>query len=216
MNPAKAEVLTPKEVARRIFNVSAPSDQQVSQVIALMKSGEIERTSPQQWSTTVPAVAEYLTRMEAARLDPRDRPVREMTMEGAGPTNASVTGFYRGLIRDYMLAVLLKRKVDSRSENFHRVVLVSQVLFLLVGLLVIGLAVSQALQRPWISPEQKIVQIWLDSKFTEVKIHSVTAHPTQPNAVLAKYVYRDGGRLIESKMKFTLANGQVVSVDSGE
>jgi hypothetical protein len=211
-----AEILTPKEAARRIFNTDTPSEQQVSNVIALMKSGAIARTAPDQWTTTVPAVADYLTRVESARLDPRDRPTRGHATTSIDSAGTSVSQFYRGLIKDYFLAVLLKRQLHSRSQTFQRVVVASQAVVLLLGLLIIALAAAQVLKKPWVSPEQKIVEAWLSNKFQEVTLRNVSPHTSEPNAVIAKYTYRDGGRIIESKMKFTLSGGQVLSVDSSE
>jgi hypothetical protein len=220
MRTTADEILTPQEAARRIFNTTSPTPQQVSNVIALLKTGAIERNvshnSTSQYTTTVQAVADYLSRVETARSESRGRTSHAHATTPIDAAGRSVSQFYQGLLQDYFLAVLLQRKQSARSDTFHKAVLASQVVILLVGLSIIGFAVSQAWKKPWVSPEQEIVEAWLVNKFAEVKIRSVQPHAADANAVVASYTYRDGGRMIESKMKFTLSGGQVLSADSSQ
>jgi hypothetical protein len=207
------EVLNPREAARRVFRVEQPTDQQVSAIISLLKLGAIKRHSTTTWNTTMSALAEYMAREEAARLDPQRRAASHGGAVVVG--DESMSSYYRSLIRDYFLAVLLKQKVDSRSRLFSQIVVASQACLLVAGMIIIGLATMQLLKKPWVSPEQKMVQAWLEEHYRHAKLVDVKPHPTQPDALLARFTYQEG-KLIHSQLKFTLLGGRISSVDSSD
>jgi hypothetical protein len=79
---------------------------------------------------------------------------------GGVRSNDTLVTLYQELMRDYVLAVLRRRKQQHRSKLFDRAVVAGQVacLLMLLGVFVLGLRTARSLRQP---PEQAAVERWI-------------------------------------------------------
>jgi hypothetical protein len=208
------ELLTPKDAARRIFNTSAPTDQEIGAVIQEMKSGALQRSAPEAWTTTLEAVADYLAKQDQKK----NRSQRRGSVPaGAAPASVSdpnISKFYNGLVKDYFLAVVMQRGMREHSRSFQQAVIATQALLLACGLSVLVYSAFLFLQEPFVPAEHQAIQKWLAGRYSTVKISEIQPVANQPQAFLAKFKYQESGRVIESKLKLVVQNGAVATVDS--
>src|SRR5688572_26359562 len=100
MIPTQERVLTAREAARVIYQTDDPTADQINKVRASIARGHLPASSKGHWTTTQEALAEYLARTTAAR---HYRPA------GAQRATGELRGYYRRLLKDYFLAVTLRR-----------------------------------------------------------------------------------------------------------
>ena len=163
------------EAARLIYRTRTPNDKQIHRVYQQMKAGVLRVHNhggpPLKWTTTEAALAEFLAAskiehtlghpaIEAAKKQTRElaQGLDRSTADHAEET-AKLRDVYRGIWRDYFLAVLLRRRMAHRSHSFHRWVVVGQVitLVLLVSLTIASVSWS-ILPVP---PEHAAVSQWI-------------------------------------------------------
>ena len=179
------------------------------------EAGRLARSARGGPTTTAESVAEYLARKESAHSrqhrtvagQPQPSPTSRHAYDPLPP-------LYKGLLRDYFLAVVLRRKMSHRSDAFHRSVFVTQC-FLLAGIVALfWLAGDRAVRSRLIPPERQTVQSWLDARYEKVDLKSVEVLSREPLRVHARYIYYVNGRKIESQQEFTLDGKRVVGVGS--
>lgn len=196
--------LTVEQAARIVYNTASPTREQVARIRDKIESGGIRRSLRGGLTTTRSALADYLagrtsTSAGAARAAPR-------------AANEPLPGFYRELLKEYFLAVLLRRKLERRSKLFAASVLAMQVAILLLPLGVFAWVYRGSLAAGWKSPERQAVERWLSEHYDEFEIHSLTN--SAPSAARVKFWYSaKGSKRIESDRIFTISGDRVVSVD---
>ena len=123
---------------------------------------------------------------------------------------------YQDTLKQYFLAVFLKRKTHDASKLFKRAVLAGQITFLCAVALLVVFTARWAF--PPLSEERAAAVAWLEANTDRYRI--VQFHPTSydenGNAQLwIEYHYSTPqGRGVDTKRVFTVANGQVIAVDS--
>jgi hypothetical protein len=220
MNPTPVHVLSAVEAARRIYNTTSPTAEQVGRVVQKIEQGRLARSAKGGPTTTAESVAEYLTRKETAQARQHRG---QAGLSGKLPPPASLSHLYdplqplyKGLLRDYFLAVVLRRKIGHRSKAFHSSVIATQCL-LLVGLVgLIWFATDRAVKGRFVPPEERAVKAWLDQHFEKVQLQSVELTSREPMRVRARYSYFVNDRKINSEQQFALEGGQVTRIVGGE
>lgn len=213
MSTTTNQVISVVEAARRIYNTTQPTTEQVGRTVEKIEAGTLARGPRGGMTTTAEAVAEYMARREAARTGAH---LRQPGAAAGGAVvvkhAATFNPFYRGVLKDYFIAVVLRRKVANRSPVFHRLVLGGQVLLLaaIVGLMATGAATAIRIRT--LPPEQQAAQSWLTAKYANCELVSLRTQPDE--RVLAKFRYKVNGRVIQSELLFRVQDGKVLSVDS--
>jgi hypothetical protein len=210
--PTSSQVISVVEAARRIYNTAQPTPEQVGRTAKKIEAGTLARGPRGGMTTTVDAVAEFMARREAARAG------AHLLQGGSPPGSEAVTHtatfspFYRGVLKEYFLAVVLRRKIANRSPVFYRLVLAGQAL-LLAGLLLLLATGAVATMRTAVLPaDQRAVQAWLQTKYSDCEVDEFQ---TLPNSkVRARFHYKVNRRVIRSELSFTVKDGQVVRLNS--
>lgn len=217
------------EVARLLFRTAHPSDQQIGRVFERMRAGALRvhqrGASPRDWTTTEESLAEFMANEMLKRQNAVARPApvkpRAPTRAGNGSKRTerataadSVRGVYRGIWRDYFLAVMLRRRIAHRSVSFHRAVLAGQVAVLL-SILGLILGVSRSFQG---TPAERIaVKHYLAGQTDS--FHIERWYPSQPDesgaGLLVEVEYRykkDSHRAIHTRRTFRVSGDEVSEV----
>lgn len=231
-------VLSVHDAACAIYGTEHPSEQQLSYVRQLLHSGVLQPSRRGRWTTTAESVAEYLTReslRHAQRTPSADSVAEDAAAEGAwraaqralhrGPQqraprmSAEARELYGQWLRDYFLAVVLRRKAVGRSEAFQRAVIVGQVVFVALVLSACLAAVRAALAPP--PPGQEAVQRWLAEHTEAYRIE--TWFPAEPGTegglqvrVQYRYRQRGSGKFVWTDRLFQVVDDRVVSVQQVE
>lgn len=123
-------------------------------------------------------------------------------------------GVYRGIWRDYFLAVMLRKRVAHRSVNFHRAVLGGQVGILLT-IVVLVLTVRHSFNR---TPAERIAIKQYLAEQTDT-FHIERWHPSQPDSsgdgllVEVEYCYKkESTRAIHTRRTFRVVGDAVSEV----
>jgi hypothetical protein len=128
----------------------------------------------------------------------------------------SLQPLYKDLLRDYFLAVVLRRKVTHRSVSFHRTVYGTQCVMLASIVVLFWIVGDRAVRSRLVRPEQQTVQAWLDGRYENVKLKGVEILSREPTCVRARFHYYVNGRKIESQQLLTLDGDRVVSLGGDE
>jgi hypothetical protein len=123
-------------------------------------------------------------------------------------------GVYRGIWRDYFLAVMLRRRIAHRSVVFHRAVLAGQIVVLLsIVVLAFGLSRSIKPTPPERSAIERFLVVQTDS------FHIERWHPSRTSAdgtgLLVEVEYRytkDSRRVVHTRRTFRVAGDEVSEV----
>lgn len=213
----QSSVLNAIEAARRIYQTTHPSAAQVGKVVQKIEAGLLHRGPHGGATTTVEAVGEYLARRETSRatahLEERSR------LKGSSATRlvqGPVVYLYRELLKDYFLAVLMRRRTSAHSSAFRWSVVGTQVLILVLAVFVLGTMTTRGLHRRVVPPEEKTVQAWLTQHFNDAEVKSIEILDDPPSTVRAAFSYRVNNRPIQSTLVVTLHGTQVVNVESGD
>lgn len=123
-------------------------------------------------------------------------------------------GVYRGIWRDYFLAVMLRKRIAHRSVSFHRAVLAGQVVVLL-SIVVLVLGVSHSFERT--PPERIAIKRYLaaqtDSHFVERWFPSQAAESGEGLLVEVEYRYtKESTRAIHTRRTFRVLGDDVSEV----
>lgn len=214
MSTTQLHALSAVEAARRVYNTPSPTAEQVGRIVQKIEAGTLARGPRGGISTTAEAVANYMARKEAAQsrihrgVDGHKEVVKFQRADDPLPT------LYKGLLKDYFLAVVLRRKVSNRSGLFHGTVIATQCLLLVGMVALIWLATDLAIQGGLPSTEERAVQTWLDERYQRVEVQSVKVISRAPLRVFARYSYFTNSRRIESQRYFTLEGERVVQTSS--
>jgi len=210
--PSQADKrLNIKRAAGLIFRTAKPTAEQMQRVAEWIAQGELAGDSR---GTTAAAVADFIAR---SALDRRNSGSRAAAARRHSAAHAEeMHDLYRQTLKQYFLAVLLRRKVHHASKRFRRAVLAGQIGLLLASLLLI-LASFRTFFPP-LAPERAAVVEWLEANVEDYRL--IKFHPTKydenGNArVWVEYHYRTPqGRGVDTRRGFTIAGDRVVAVDS--
>lgn len=200
MIPASERTLTADQAARIIYNTQCPTPEQVGQVRLRIIKGHLTPSLGSHSTTTAQAVAVFMARA-AVSGKTRHRPDEQQ-----------LTGFYRELFQDYVLAVVSRRKIGHRSNVFHRAVLAGQIaaLFLLA---LISWIVVQRMNHPEL-PERAAVKHWVQKQFGSVTYHqwfdAVDSGDTGGTTIRVQFSYRSPSkRFIRTERTFLVRGDDV-------
>lgn len=123
-------------------------------------------------------------------------------------------GVYRGIWRDYFLAVMLRKRIAHRSVNFHRAVLAGQVVVLLT---IVGLVLGVRHSFARTPPERIAINRYLAGQ-TDT-FHIERWHPSQATkpgeGLLVEVEYRytkESKRAIHTRRTFRVVGDEVSEV----
>lgn len=235
MTHTRGRLLTPLDVAEIWFGTRSPSAEQLRKVLARMQSGALSLNNPEappaRWTTTEEALAKFLASRRASK-DALGRSVAQ-----GGPSsharatqamadahrlhhkNAMLRGAYRGVWREYFLAVMVRRRVPHASRAFERAVVGGQ----LLAVAIIGIMVAGALGA-WSPARPREERLIADHLAVQHGWHQVAHwHPPLTDEqgrrlVRVEYRYRDGdsGRVIHTDRSFLVGTDGVAEVSLEE
>jgi hypothetical protein len=123
-------------------------------------------------------------------------------------------GVYRGIWRDYFLAVMLRKRIDHRSVHFHRAVLAGQIGVLLT---IVGLVLGVSHSFEGTPPERTAIKHFLASQTDTIQVERW--HPSQASesgeGLLVEVEYRytkDSPRAIHTRRTFRVVGDEVSEV----
>lgn len=125
-----------------------------------------------------------------------------------------MTGFYRELLKDYFLAVVMRRRFAHHSQAFQRAVVGSQAALLVAVTALVCWVSATAVRSRLVPPEHRAVQSWIADKHADAKIHEICKLERPPGCYRVNFQYGSGGRLIQSSLIFTVDGPNVVDVNS--
>jgi hypothetical protein len=230
MTSASRRPVSIVEAARLIYRTPSPSERQIRRVYERMKAGLLAVRDcdgePSGWTTTEQALAEYLAKSMVRR-----KPSPTGPLPGRAEKRRSdrrwrkearearrLRDVYRGMWRDYFLAVLLRRRAAHRSAAFRRAVIVGQAA-ILGALLAACVATVRFTLAPAI-PEHAAIERWIDANTDR---HQITRwHPAVPAPdrrgvlVEVEYRYASGSpRAIHTRRIFRVVGSQVSEEPGG-
>ena len=199
-----------RRAAELLYRTAKPTPGQIERVCEYIAMGELVGDTR---GTTADAVADFVSRtalhkQDAAERDPRrQRPQRN---------SEEAREVYQETLKQYFLAVFLRRKMHNVSKVFRRAVLVGQVVVLC--LIAIVFVTTVRIAFPPMSPERVATLDWLEAntaKFRVIEFHPTTFDEDGSAQLWVEYHYTTPqGRGIDTRRMFTVAGGQVISVDS--
>lgn len=216
-------VLSPVEAARRLYNTPSPTAEQVGRVVKKIEAGTLARSERGGITTTLQAVADYLARREehrhqgrpaAGKPDPAGSraPSKQGVTKQHGQEIASFTHVYHELLKDYFLAVLLRRKVTHRSQAFQWAVVGSQGTLLAAAIALAAIVSIGAIRATIMSPEHRAIHEWVNGRHEDVRIVNILPLAQPPGGYRVEYNYRiPGQRRIHTSLILTLKDHQVVN-----
>jgi hypothetical protein len=224
--------LTIVDAARLLYRTDEPSDQQIGRIYERMKAGAIRvadtRGEPHDWLTTEQALADYVAAemvkrqggnsAAAVKRGPIVVPTTQVTSQSLNRNARTMKDVYHSIWRDAFLAVLLRRRIEHRSANFHRGVLVSQVV-LLIALVATVLGVVR-IATGATAPERVAIEHWIEEN---TDTYGITRwHPTRPapdgSGVLVEVEYRytkETRRPVNTRRTFRVVGRKVTEESEG-
>ena len=199
-----------RRAAELLFRTSQPTARQAERVAEFIAQGELAGDSR---GTTAEAVAEF-----ASRAALQKQGLGGGSLHSSRRNSQQAHEVYHESLKQYFLAVFLRRKMNHASRQFRRAVLVGQFGVLCAVALMLLLSVRTIF--PPTAPERAAAVIWLEQNTDRFRI--IQFHPTSTdengNAQLwVEYHYTTPqGRGIDTRRLFTVAGDQVVAVDSEE
>lgn len=228
MRQAESQLLSDVEAACAIYGTQHPTEQQIGQVRLRISRGVLDRSDNGGWTTTSRAVADFLAK---AAVHHRNRATSPAAAAGEAVEHerraalaarrvrdeAGLDGFYRDLLRDYFLAVVLRRKTKRSSATFGRAVSIGQIAVLLlpIWLVYFGYRTVVALTAP---PEHAAVLAWLEENAAAHKVAEwfspVDYEEGTGRLIRVRYKYTGEGspKAILTDRLFVVADGRVVNV----
>ncbi len=204
-------VLSSDVAARLIYNTPQPSAAQIERVKEKIERGALPRSPRGGCTTTASGVAAYLSQ-KAAATAAHGRPDTRRYSDGA-----PVPGFYKDLLKDYFMAILLQRTARKRTQAFNYAVTACQVALIVLPLVVAVFTYRGALAAFTKSPAQVAVEQYLSESYDEFRIESLQPMPDSDAIVRAKFWYVEkGSKRIESERYFSVSDGRAVHVNLGD
>jgi hypothetical protein len=220
-------VLSPVEAARRLYNTPSPTAEQVGRVVKKIEAGTLARSERGGITTTLQAVADYLARREthrqqggrpaAGKSEPVGSPSqsKHSVARHQGDDGESFSHMYRNLLKDYFLAVLLRRKATHRSQAFQWAVLGSQGMMLAAAIALAAIVSIGAIRATILPPEHRAIHEWVSGRHDDVKITNIAPLTQPPGGYRVEYNYLvPGKKRIHTRMILTLKDHQVVNFTS--
>jgi len=200
------KILSPERAAALLYNTPAPTATQATKVREKIARGVLGRSSRGGWTTTPGSIARYLADKAAAKAA---RPQRQTPATFRG---AKMPGFYRELMRDYLLALVMRRTTRKRSWVFLYAVSAMQVVLVLAPLVATVATWRSVVAARVVSPARAAVERWLADEYDEHEIQKLTEG--SDGAVRAMFWYRQAGsKRIESDRLFKIEDGRVTKVE---
>ena len=207
--------------AQTLYGTRSPDDGQIQRVFQLMATGVLPARSggadPLKWTTTEADLAEFMAQQQLRKARKKRTGDARPQADGrpSRAKSAEIERVYQGLLRDYFLAFMLRRRVAHRSRAFRRTVVIGQVVFLLLvagGVLSCFRGIRSSLTAP---AEHHAVERWIEA---HTDAHSIEGwYPTEPVEagdgllVCVKYRYRkDSPRWIHTERTF-IVDGETVT-----
>lgn len=141
-------ILDLRNAARVLFDVQAPTTEQLNHVRVLLMRGRLPRGPQGGWTTTMAAVTNLLAKRALRGRLPADAPpsvVADRALDDiCFAHREELPPLYHDLMRQYFGAVLLRRQASRGTLFFERAVMAGQGLLVAVILGLVALAVSPA------------------------------------------------------------------------
>lgn len=211
MNDHSKVRISYQEAARLIYGTGDPSIIEVNKIDYKVASGTLQGNREDQWVHSE-SLASYIAVKDELRKQKRGKRATQ-TGGSENKSHKQLSPIYRGLIREYVAAVLRRRSLSNASAAFSGAVLTGQ--FVLILIPIIGLIMSfRALGPP---PEQAAIEEWLKREVGEYQV--VEWFPNEPVGesrirVRLKYKYYTHGRKkILTDRVFIVDDGVVTSVN---
>ena len=201
-----------KDAAEIIFRTSQPTPEQLQRVQELLVPGELQGDSR---GTTANAVADFVARSALNNAPGKQHANARRTSH---KHDERLNRVYRESLKDYFLAVIMRRKIRNASKFFQHAVLAGQIV--LLAAIVGAILASVRMVFPPTRPEHAAVVRWLDENAHRHRV--VKWHPTKTGddgktQLWVEYHYvTPQGRGIDTRRVFTVDGDRVVSVDSEE
>lgn len=212
-------ILDLRNAARILFDVQAPTPEQLNHVRVLLMRGRLPRGPQGGWTTTMTAVTNLLAKRALRGRLPADAPPSVVASRALDSMTFAhrqeLPPLYRDLLRQYFGAVLLQRQAARGTQFFERAVTAGQVLLVVVILSLVVFAVSPAFApRP---REQVLVEQFIageNDRYEVLKwIPLEGSADTQRLRVLFRY-YSPSGKPIETDRIYAVS-GEHVALDTG-
>lgn len=215
--------LTIVEAARLIFRAASLQSGHVRHVEKWLEQGELDgQCVDSKWYTSRDAIARFMARRAVDQLGEEDdggdghnapgqRRLSRYSDDGA------LKIVYRQVLKDYFLAVLLRRRTRRIGRFWRRAVLAGQVA-LVASVAGVVLCVALLLMRP--APiEHRAIDQWLaqtyQDGFTLMHIGTPLDHGDTGDVFLVKYRYGSKHRgQIHTEQYFVVRDGKVIDVSS--
>ena len=225
-------VLSVEEAACILYSTTSPSEQQLGKVRTKIQKGLLKRSDKGHWTTTPQAIAEYLAARAAHERDVQfaknHSPEEPRASRGKQPRIAAerphgdreVSGLYRAMLRDYFLAVALRRRARNRSQAFERAVIAGQAAFLILAAGLFFWGYQQVFAA--VAPERAAVERWLAENTGEYQIVEwFPAHPSDeaPDTTVQRVQYKyfsSSHKGIVTDRTFLIRDGQVTEMSQSD
>lgn len=171
------------------------------------------------WYTSRDAIARFLARRSLDDLGESADPTANVGLYTLPHYSAQgeMVGVYRQVLKDYFLAVLMRRQANRLGSYFNRAVLAGQ-----IGIIafVVGTILFAVLTMTRPAPvEHRAIEQWLaasyEEGFTLVAIGEPIEDSDSEQVYLVKYSYPSKNRgKISTEQYFVVRNGEVVDVAS--
>jgi hypothetical protein len=207
-------ILDLRNAARILFDVQAPTPEQLNHVRVLLMRGRLPRSVQGGWTTTMAAVTNLLAKRSLRGRLPADAPPSVVASRALDSMSFAhreeLPPLYRDLLRQYFGAVLLRRQAARGTLFFERTVLAGQCLVVVVILGLVVLAVSPAFApRP---REQVLVEQFIAGENERYEILKWIpldgSADRQRLRVLFRY-YSPSGKPIETDRIYAITGGHV-------
>ncbi|HUG92054.1 MAG TPA: hypothetical protein VML55_14540 [Planctomycetaceae bacterium] len=218
MTDSGSRRLSIEEAARLIYQTDEPTAPQLSKLRYTVARGVLKGSTAENWVAT-DSVAAYLAarivKSTADRAAVRSGPARQDSGADAAarPRRHGATGdlphVYRGLLRDYLSAVLRHKDVPQASATFRVAVLIGQLVIVLFPIVVIVGAIRSTTGPP---PERVAVERWIEQdtrKYEVLEWFPSEADRRGGVVVRVRYRYTSSGspKPIVTDRRFRVADG---------
>jgi hypothetical protein len=200
-------ILTLEQAARMIYNTQAPSREQVVKVEQKLARGSL-RPGPQGKTTTTSAVAEYLAKRTAAQTE-QNHPAARRPAAGQ-----PLQGYYKELLSDYFLALLLQRTRQRRTRAFAIGVTAMQVALVLLPIVIFVSSYRSSIQAMIQSPARVATEGWMKSQYDEYEIEKIDSLPDDRLRVL--FWYKQKGTKRVQTVRILTLEGETITAAAME
>jgi hypothetical protein len=205
--------------AKIIYANPRPTVEQIERVQARLEAGVLKGSRVgllgRSWETTTEAVAEYLAR-QSLHQQARSAAVSHQPSARSSEFSIQIREFYGEILKQYFLAVILRRKIRGRSVIFYRCVTGGQITCLLMLAGVVALTINAGLVPA--PPEQALVARWIEQetgRFQVIQWFPPQAAPRKGRIMRVQYRYfTRNGKPIDTDRKFLVRGDSVTQLDS--